>query len=160
MSGAGIATLHIATRSSYEVSGGTELGVQWICLELEGQRAGFSSHDSTFPSLLHILHPEPGRKLSSYHSPELSALFFLSGDWTALAAWAMEDPGLLLLHMLHAACRRLGIFSPDHRWNLAGSLTGRVSLSIGNRKRQSHISGLYGEGVSFALDLLSLFAKW
>lgn len=69
----------------------------------------------------------------------------------------MEDPGLLLLHILHAVRRGCGIFSPDHCWDLAGSLAGRVSLSTGNKKRQSHISGLYGEGVSFTLDLLSLF---
>lgn len=72
----------------------------------------------------------------------------------------MEDRGLLLLHMLHAVCRKLGIFSPDHCWDLAGSLAGRVSLSTGNRKRQSHLSGLYGEGVSFTRDLLSLFTVY
>lgn len=44
------------------------------------------------------------------------------------------------------------MFSPAPCWDVAGSLTGRVSLSTSN-----HLSGLYGEGVSFTLDLLSLF---
>lgn len=124
-------------------------------MELEGQRASLTM--TVLPSTLQVFHPEPCRKLSSYHLPELSGPFSLSGDWT--------DPGCMgppprkmpayFCNTCCMQCRGLGIFSPDHCWDLAGSLAGRVSLSTSNRKRQSHISGLYG-GVNFILDLLLL----
>lgn len=64
------------------------------------------------PSALQVLHPEPGRKLSSHDLPELSAPFSLPGAW--MVPGCMDHDGSRLTSVTHAACslqRTWGVLS-------------------------------------------------